>query len=686
MDATRPARGAAADRILVVHPDEPVRRAVRTPLESAGHVVDEAAGADGALVVMASAPGVRLVLAAGGLRDGDGRTLIRAVRDDHGPGPAVIALVRAGDEAAALAAAADGADDHLSLPPAPHDVLVRARACLGGERRRAALEHAALRRIAVAVAQEAGSQEVFDLVAEELARVHGVAGGAVVRFDDGEAAFVGRWARRPGSWPPRELTVPLTSPLPSVVVARTGRPARADDFRAFAGAVPWVLDRDAFRGSVAAPVRVHDRLWGAVVVATEDEEELPAGAELRLERFAELVSLAIGNAEARAELAWRAATDPLTGLVNRGVFEERLAAEVSRSRRHGRDLSLVVLDLDEFKQVNDTHGHVVGDAVLREAALRLASRAREGDVVGRLGGEEFGWLMPETDGMEAWQAAERARAAMAGAAFPEVGRVTVSAGVCDLARAEGPLDLYRRADAALYLAKRNGRDVVFLYTPEAFAAVGEEDRSAATRREQAFHGIRVLARAVDAKDPSTRRHSERVAGLAGALAEELGWPAERVALLHEAALVHDVGKIAVPDAILFKPDRLTPPEMARVAHHAALGAEMVSDLVTPEQATWVRGHHERWDGSGYPDTLAGERVPDGALILHLADAWDVMTSSRPYVAPLSRDEALEECARAAGGQFWPRAVEALAALGSRGLLDPGALERRGAGHRVLPGA
>ena len=126
-------------------------------------------------------------------------------------------------------------------------------------------------------------------MAEEAAAVHGVAGGAVVRFDDGEATFVGRWATRPDSWPPRELTVPLTSPLPSVEVARTGRPARADDFRAFAGAVPWVLDRDAFRGSVAAPVRVRDLLWGAVVVATDRDEALPAGTEARLGRFADLV-------------------------------------------------------------------------------------------------------------------------------------------------------------------------------------------------------------------------------------------------------------------------------------------------------------------------------------------------------------------------------------------------------------
>ena len=335
-----------------------------------------------------------------------------------------------------------------------------------------------------------------------------------------------------------------------------------------------------------------------------------------------------------------------------------------------------------FKAVNDGHGHVVGDAVLREAALRLASRVREGDVLARIGGEEFAWLMPETDGMEAWQATERARAAMAETPFPEVGRVTVSGGVCDLERADGSEGLYRQADAALYWAKRNGRDVVFLYTPEAMEALGEEERAAELRRNQSFQSIRVLARAVDAKDPSTRRHSERVAGLAEALAPALGWEPDRVAQLHEAALVHDVGKIAVSDAVLFKPERLTDTEMAKVSLHSALGAEMLSDVLTPEQTSWVRAHHERWDGHGYPDGLAGHTVPDGARILHLADAWDVMTSERPYVPSMTPEHALVECRRLAGTQFWDTAVTALESLAEAGLLDATDLERRAVLERI----
>jgi putative nucleotidyltransferase with HDIG domain len=169
-----------------------------------------------------------------------------------------------------------------------------------------------------------------------------------------------------------------------------------------------------------------------------------------------------------------------------------------------------------------------------------------------------------------------------------------------------------------------------------------------------------LARAVDAKDPSTRRHSERVADLSWAIAGILGWSVARRRLLHEAALVHDVGKIAIPDEILFKSAGLTPSEYETVKGHSLLGAEMLDGVMTPEQVGWVRSHHEWWGGGGYPDGLVGEQIPDGARIIAIADAWDAITSWRPYGAPRSPEEALAECRASAGTQFWPSAVIALA--------------------------
>jgi diguanylate cyclase (GGDEF)-like protein/PAS domain S-box-containing protein len=529
------------------------------------------------------------------------------------------------------------------------------------ENRRLADEQGALRRVATAVALEDDPQSVFDLVCEEAVRLIGATSGGLVRFEPERVSTpVGAWALE-GAAPTFPRGERLDGDGPAAVVARTGRAARVE-----------VAGPDGLGGVVlAAPVRAGERLWGAIGVSgAGDAPAFPDAAD-RLGRFAELVGIAVSNAEARARLAALAATDHLTGLANHRTFQERLAQEVVRAGRHGRRFSLVLLDIDHFKRVNDDLGHQVGDAVIREAARRLGALARAGDLMARVGGDEFAWLMPETGGMEAWRAADRAREAIAAEAFAGVGQLTVSAGVCDLEQAPQQSELFRLADGALYWAKQHGRDVAFLYSPEVVEVLSDAEHAERLTRLQALQSIRVLARAVDAKDPSTRQHSERVAELAQVLAGALGWGGEEASALRDAGLVHDVGKIAVPDAILFKPDHLTRDEFRRVRAHAALGAEIVADVLSPAQVAWVRGHHERWDGRGYPDGLAGQGIPEGARILTLADAWDVMTSQRPYGAPLSREDALAECRRCSGAQFWPAAVEALERALAEGGLPPG---------------
>ncbi len=278
---------------------------------------------------------------------------------------------------------------------------------------------------------------------------------------------------------------------------------------------------------VAAPVRAGDRLWGAIGVSGIAPGRAFPDAADRLARFAELVGIAVSNAEGRARLASLAATDHLTGLANHRTFQERLAQEVVRASRHGRRFSLVLLDLDHFKRVNDAHGHQMGDAVLREAAARLDGLSRMGDLVARVGGDEFAWLMPETSGTEAWKAADRARDAINGAPFDGVGHLSISAGVCDLDQAREQGELFRLADGALYWAKQHGRDVAFLYSPEVVEVLSDAEHAERLTRLQALQSIRVLARAVDAKDRSTRQHSERVAEVAKVLAEILGWSGGR---------------------------------------------------------------------------------------------------------------------------------------------------------------
>ena len=326
-------------------------------------------------------------------------------------------------------------------------------------------EHAALRRVATLVAADARPEVVFAQTAEEVAGLLSVEFGLVARFESGRAQPVG------SSWGAHQPTVDLVLPLGGggalAEVARTGRIARVDDYTT----LPDKPMRDAivtagFRSSVAAPVNVGRNVWGALLAATTRDTPIGTAAEERLERFTELVALAIANSESQARLVAQASTDPLTGLPNRRTFYERLEVELGRARRHGHTLSLVIVDLDHFKDVNDAHGHLAGDSVLVEAAGRLAVLARTEDTLARVGGEEFAWLLPETDARAAARAAERARQSLADTLFAEVGRVTMSAGVAELRSGMGVTEFFRRADTALYWAKGHGRNTCVSYAPE----------------------------------------------------------------------------------------------------------------------------------------------------------------------------------------------------------------------------
>jgi diguanylate cyclase (GGDEF)-like protein len=335
-------------------------------------------------------------------------------------------------------------------------------------------------------------------------------------------------------------------------------------------------------------------------------------------------------------------------------------------RRRRRPLSLARLDIDRFKAVNDTAGHDTGDHVLIAIVERLLSFTRADDTLARIGGDEFALILPACRREDAFAVVERARDAIAGAPVTSGYRLTISAGICDRRCAGDADELYELAGSALSRSKLHGGDATCVYEPGVDASGALHGLPSRLERAEALRGIRALARAVDAKDPATQRHSERVAMLARRLAEQLGWPPQRVMLLDEAALVHDVGKLGVPDAVLLKRGRLDAAEYEVVKRHAALSAEIVGDVLTPEQVAWIRGHHERPDGAGYPDRLSGDQIPDGAAILALADAFDVMTSERPYSTPRDRAQALEECRSLVERQFAPEPVRALLALARRG--------------------
>lgn len=537
-----------------------------------------------------------------------------------------------------------------------------------------AVEQGAFRRVATAVAETPDPEHIYPLVAEEAARMLDAEASWVIRLEEGsdQIRFLGMYGIEPSEHLGSGGRVGIDPGWPIAELVRTGHVARRRVDVAQS-------DANAFRHSIIAPIRVSGRLWGGLEIARNGAVFPPASDE-RLARVAELLATAVSNAESRAQLASQASRDPLTDLANHRAFWEHLRRECEHARRYGLPLSLVLLDIDHFKQVNDLHGHQAGDRALTETARLLRGLAREGELVARTGGEEFAWVLPATDGRGAIAAAERARQVVAAAAIAEVGRISLSAGVCDLAQAADVSELYTLADGALYWAKSHGRGQSVRYDPAVVKALSAEERRQNAERERVLTGLAAMARAVDARDQSTLEHSERVAALSERIALGIGWSAETAGRLREAALIHDLGKVGVPDSILLKPSALSEAERRQVEGHVELSVMIAADVLDADQARWVRGHHERWDGAGYPDGLAGSAIPEGARILALADAWDVITSVRTYKEAASPEEALTECRRSAGAHFEPRLVEALAALLEAGP-EPDHPERRSTDRR-----
>lgn len=526
-------------------------------------------------------------------------------------------------------------------------------------------QQAALRELAIAVAEMRAPDVIYELVAKQAAGVAGVRSGAVVRFRvDGIGEVVGSW--RMGSRHTGSL-IPLDGTGGVAIVARTGRAARTNGTETSVSRPPGPREAPApasmtLLGGVAVPIRVGQALWGSLLVVAHSEERIPPDLEERLGIFADLVGLAIANTDTSARLLSLATSDPLTGLLNHRAFQERVETEVSRAQRYGRPLALALLDLDHFKSINDAYGHQAGDAALMHAARLLEAGARAGDVLGRIGGDEFGLLLPETSADVALPIAERWAKEFGAAPVGVASRLTMSVGLCDLIHANGSKELLQLADAALYWAKSQGRDTVVAYSPDTVSELSENDRTDRMERMNALIAIRSLARMIDARDSPNENHSERVAAFVRRLAEAAGWPPARIAQLAEAAEVHDIGKICVPENVLRKPTALTPAEYELVKPHAALGAEMARDALDEEQVLWIEQHHERADGGGYPHGLLGAQISDGAELLALADSWDVMTTERSYSPPKAEREALAECLSLAGSQFGLTACKALSTV------------------------
>ncbi|HEX74299.1 MAG TPA: diguanylate cyclase [Dehalococcoidia bacterium] len=424
----------------------------------------------------------------------------------------------------------------------------------------------------------------------------------------------------------------------------------------------WQSEREQLTGTnlwLLFPIKNRGNLVGILALSKKRSKSFYSHEDIELVMsMANQAGILIENAQLYAQATIRANTDGLSGLYNHRYFHKCLEQEVARGSRFGSIFSLIMLDVDLFKSYNDTYGHLAGDQVLRKIGSYIKGSIRTVDMAFRYGGEEFTIILPEAQIDDAYTVAERIRkiieSNMASSAIP----ITVSLGIANWP-SDGLMqeEVIACADAALYQAKQTGRNRTCLSSdilkPELLVAGAELET-----RPKALSIIYALAATVDAKDHRTYGHSKKVSDYSVVLAQALGLSGDRIATIRSAGLLHDIGKIAIPDSILNKEGPLTEEEWIPIKAHPRLGVEIlrhVIDLVNCLPA--ILHHHERYDGDGYPSGLKGEDIPLEARILTIADTYDAITSARPYHQQLSSQQAFDELKRCAGTQFDPELVD-----------------------------
>jgi len=378
------------------------------------------------------------------------------------------------------------------------------------------------------------------------------------------------------------------------------------------------------------------------------------------------------------KLAHISKTDELTGLANRRHFAEVLDCFYLQARRYNRPLSLIVMDIDFFKAVNDAGGHQVGDEVLKWVSTAIEEACRRADLPARFGGDEFAVLLPETAAEDARAVAERIRAAIEGRTIHAGNlefNVTISGGIVDLNAGEmdGPDAMLGLADQALYGAKQLGRNRILLahdiHAPQADSEENESRKINVLSKRlagldsqfkdlfvRAFKEVMLI---LQHRDPHMADHTRKVLHYATVIAREMELPPHVIKRIEVAAVMHDVGMVAMPDSILLCPGQLDEEQLRMMRRHALLSVRIMERMdFLDQEIPAVRYHHERWDGKGYPEGISGASIPLTARVLAVADAFDAITSPRTFRNAKTCAEALGEIRRAAGAQFDPAVVEA----------------------------
>lgn len=448
-------------------------------------------------------------------------------------------------------------------------------------------------------------------------------------------------------------------------VLRTGAALRLEDASADPRFEGLPAGHPFIKGILAVPLLSKNKIIGGLFVAnkhgsaafTHEDEELLMILGLQS-------ATAVENARLYTKAAEMAATDSLTGLANRRTFMEELNREVMRAKRYQQALSLLIVDIDHFKWVNDKYGHLAGDAVLQSLAQILIKHVRTVDMIGRYGGDEFAVILPETNASGAKLVGENVRRTVSHTSFllpdrNEIG-LTVSIGISSFPdNANLIQQLIERADQALYMAKEKGRNQVFQYSETLVRQIEDNPDEIAKLLNADLKNIIAIIAALNIKTSFFRKHSEKVRHYSILLSDALHLSDAEKEALSQASLLHDIGLGIIPNSILRKPKPFTPEEWSIMKQHPATGAKIIENVPALRHlAPIIHSHHERYDGAGYPDGLKGEAIPYLARALAVADAYAAMTSGLPWYTMLTKEEALTNLKAAAGSQYDPEIVKA----------------------------
>jgi diguanylate cyclase (GGDEF)-like protein/putative nucleotidyltransferase with HDIG domain len=424
----------------------------------------------------------------------------------------------------------------------------------------------------------------------------------------------------------------------------------------------WEAGENTLNGveiELLCPIKSKRNLTGILALSKKQRRGFYSTDDIRmLMTLSHEAAVAIENAQLYTQAKKRANTDELTGLYNHRFFHQRLDEEIARCSRFGDIFSLLFIDLDFFKSYNNIYGHLAGDEILRQISGHIRSSLRRIDLSFRYGGDEFAVILPQTPLDGARELAERMRKLIEYRTESRAIPLTCSIGIASWP-SDGVMreEIIRTADAALYYAKQTGTNRVCLASEVALSQVVKMEMPQGSTAT-IISTIYALAATVDAKDHYTYGHSKKVSQYATEIAEALNYNEEKVATIRAAALLHDIGKIGISDQLLGKSGPLSPEDWKPIHAHPNLGVAILKHVDALKGClAAVQYHHERYDGTGYPANLKGENIPLDARILAVADAYDAMTSDRPYREAMSPEAACAEIERCKGTHFDPKIAD-----------------------------